>query len=249
MSSGWLHVLNGCFSQPEFIWESSLWSCLAGTCSKTKSKIITFELDWKCGERKTDYLQGHFWSLLLHCRFFCYVYFFPSCNCFDLLRYFTFIFYDIIILVIFFHIAIYIAALVIIRDVPNRFFSPWSRSESFLIFCKCRYWVLIWNLASANVFLDKTAAIRKIVPACKLFLNCFFILLKQSIYFDMVLSYSAYAIATLAYHPPCISKWVYDAALWQQNLEYSQLNCVWDAAHALYLHIIHCFFHIPYVVT
>ena len=149
----------------------------------------------------------------------------------------------------FFHIAIYIAALVIIRDVPNRFFSPWSRSESFLIFCKCRYWVLIWNLASANVFLDKTAAIRKIVPACKLFLNCFFILLKQSIYFDMVLSYSAYAIATLAYHPPCISKWVYDAALWQQNLEYSQLNCVWDAAHALYLHIIHCFFHIPYVVT
>ena len=62
----------------------------------------------------------------------------------------------------------------------------------------------------------------------------------------MALSYSAYAIATLACHFPCVSRWVCDAVLWQQNLVYSQLKCVRDVAHAWYLHIIHCFFHIPY---
>ena len=59
----------------------------------------------------------------------------------------------------------------------------------------------------------------------------------------MALSYSAYAIATLAYHFPCLSKSVCDAA--QQILMYSQVKCVQDAAHTWYL----CFFHIPYVVT
>ena len=49
----------------------------------------------------------------------------------------------------------------------------------------------------------------------------------------MALSYSAYAIATLAYHLPCVSRWVYDAALWQQSLVYSQLKRVRDKAHAL----------------
>ena len=48
----------------------------------------------------------------------------------------------------------------------------------------------------------------------------------------MALYYSAYAIATYAYHLPGISRWVYDAALWQQTVVYSQLKCVWDAAHA-----------------
>ena len=48
----------------------------------------------------------------------------------------------------------------------------------------------------------------------------------------MAPSYSAYAIAPLAYHLPCISRWVYDAALWQQTLVYSLLKCVRDAAQA-----------------
>ena len=32
----------------------------------------------------------------------------------------------------------------------------------------------------------------------------------------MALSYFAYAIATLAYHLPCVSRWVCDPAMWQQ---------------------------------
>ena len=80
------------------------------------------------------------------------------------------------------------------------FFYP---SPSSLIFSICRYRVPIRYLAMTNIFLDNTAALRKKVPASKLYLNrFFFILLKQSIYFHMVLSYSAYAIATLAYHLP-----------------------------------------------
>ena len=53
----------------------------------------------------------------------------------------------------------------------------------------------------------------------------FSILLKQSLYFHMALSYSAYATATLAYHLRCVIRWVCDAALWQQTLVYSQLKC------------------------
>ena len=58
------------------------------------------------------------------------------------------------------------------------------------------------------------------------FLFCmFYILFKQSIYFHVALSYSAYAIATLVYHLPCVSRWICDAAFWQQTLLYSQLKC------------------------
>ena len=71
---------------------------------------------------------------------------------------------------------------------------------------------------SPNIFLDNIAALR----GFKLFLNRIFILLKQSKDFHIALSYSAYATAILAYHLPCVSKWVCDAALWQQTHEYSQ---------------------------
>ena len=66
----------------------------------------------------------------------------------------------------------------------------------------------------------------------------------NKVYTHVTLSYSTNVIyiATLAYYLPCVSRWVCEAALWQQTLMYSQL-CVLDAAHAWYLHIIHCFFH------
>ena len=58
----------------------------------------------------------------------------------------------------------------------------------------------------------------------------------------MALSYSAYTIATLAYHFPCVRG------------ESVMLRCdirPWstDLAHTWYLYIIHCFLHIPYIVT
>ena len=125
------------------------------------------------------------------------------------------------------------------RDVPIRFFLPRSQSESFI----CRYRVPIRYSAWTNIALDNTAALRKKAPASKLFLNSFFfILLKQIIYFYTTLSYSAYAIATLAStffvsagesvtlhcdsRPSCTASW-----------------SMWDAAHAWYLHVIYCFLH------
>ena len=61
-----------------------------------------------------------------------------------------------------------------------------------LIFSICWYRVPIRCLALTNIFLDNTAALRNKGPASKLFHNIFFfILLKQSIYFQMALSYSA----------------------------------------------------------
>ena len=109
------------------------------------------------------------------------------------------------------------------------FFSPQS-DPSPLIFSICRYWVPIRYSALTNILLDNTAALRK-----KKYLHSlivFFILLEKSIYFHMALSYSAYAIPTLADHLPCVSRWVCD----------SRPSCtgswsVWDAAHAWY----HCF--------
>ena len=112
------------------------------------------------------------------------------------------------------------------RDVSIRFFFYLDPDPSSLISCKCWYRVAIRYLVLTNIFLDNTAALRKKVPASKLFLNRFSPLLKQSLYFHMALSYSAYAIATLAYHLPCVSRWVCDAALWQQTLMCSQLKCV-----------------------
>ena len=94
-----------------------------------------------------------------------------------------------------------------------------------LIFSVCRYRVPIRNSALTNIFLDNTAALRKKAPASKLFLNRFFMLLKQSIYFHMALSYSA-CYYNIGLNPPCVSRWVCDAALWQQTLVYSQLKCV-----------------------
>ena len=86
------------------------------------------------------------------------------------------------------------------------FFVGISRSGFFnsdpdpspLIFSICRYQILIWYLALTNIFLDNTAVLRKkyLHPSCSLI--GFFILLKQSLYFHMALSYSAYAIPTLA---------------------------------------------------
>ena len=75
------------------------------------------------------------------------------------------------------------------------FFSP---DQSPLIFIICRYQVAILSLALTNIFLDKTTAFKNEEPAPKLFLNSFFILLNQSLYFRMALSYSAYAIPTLS---------------------------------------------------
>ena len=72
-------------------------------------------------------------------------------------------------------------------------------------------------------------------------LNCTIIILKQNIYFHITLSYSAYASATLTCHLPYVSRWVCDAALWQQTLMYSQLKFVRDAAY--------CYFSHSYVVT
>ena len=57
---------------------------------------------------------------------------------------------------------------------------------------------------------------------------------------------SAYAIPTLA-STILVSRWVCDAALWQQTLLFSSWS-VWDAAHAWFLLIIYCFLHIPYAV-
>ena len=76
-------------------------------------------------------------------------------------------------------------------------------------------------LTLTNIFLGYTAALRKKY----LHPRCFFILLKQSIFFLMAPSYSAYAITTLAYHFLCVSRWVYDVSLWQQTLVYNQLKC------------------------
>ena len=102
-----------------------------------------------------------------------------------------------------------------------------------LIFSKCQYQVPIRYLALTNIFLDSTAAFRKKIPASKLFLNR----LKQSIYFHMALILHN-AIATLAYHFPCISRWVCDAAPWQQTLATASWSvevwkCVHDAARSV----------------
>ena len=78
------------------------------------------------------------------------------------------------------------------RDVPIRFYLPRSRSESFKM-SKCWYWVPFWCLASTNIFLDNTAALRKnkyLRLSCSIIFS-FLILLEQSIYFHMALSYSA----------------------------------------------------------
>ena len=115
------------------------------------------------------------------------------------------------------------------RGCPDQVFFYPDTDRSPLIFSICRYWVRY--LVLTNIFLDNTAALRKKVPASKLFLNRFSPLLKQSLYFHMALSYSAYAIATLAYHLPCVSRWVCDAALWQQTLVCSQLKCVRRSSH------------------
>ena len=77
--------------------------------------------------------------------------------------------------------------------------------------------------------------------------NFFFILWKQSIYFYMSLSYTAYAIPTLAFTflvlaGECVTLHC------DSRPSYTASWSVWDAAHAWYLPIIHCFFHIPYVV-
>ena len=57
-------------------------------------------------------------------------------------------------------------------------------------------------------------------------------MLKQSIYFHTTLSYSAYTIATLAYHLPCFLP----------SPDPSVQKCVCDAAHAWHIHIILCYF-------
>ena len=54
----------------------------------------------------------------------------------------------------------------------------------------------------------------------------------------MALSYTAQAITTLAYHLPCVSRLVCDAALWQQTLMYSQLKC-----HVKWRGRVACLFH------
>ena len=86
------------------------------------------------------------------------------------------------------------------------FFYP-NPHPSPLISSKCQYRDPVRYLDSTNIFLDNRAALKKEVPASKLSPNIFFfIVLKQSIYFHMALSYSAYAIATLAYQLPCVSR-------------------------------------------
>ena len=64
--------------------------------------------------------------------------------------------------------------------------------------------ILMQYLALTNIFLDNTAVLKNLHPSCSLIV--LLILLKQSLYFHMALSYSAYAIATLAYHLSCISE-------------------------------------------
>ena len=122
-----------------------------------------------------------------------------------------------------------------------------SRSDFFFILSICRYRVLIWYLSLTNIFLDNTAALRKkyLHPSC--FLISFFILLKQSIYFDMARSYSA-CYYNIDLYLPFVSRWVCDAALWQQTSEYSQLKCVRRCSR--FVPPYHrCFLHILYVVT
>ena len=98
----------------------------------------------------------------------------------------------------------------ITRDVLIRFFYP-DPVPSPLIFSICRYQVPIQYLALTNILMDNTAALRKKGPASKLFLNMFFfILLKQSIYFHMALSYST-CYFNIGLHLPCVSRWVCDS--------------------------------------
>ena len=111
------------------------------------------------------------------------------------------------------------------------FFYP-DPDPSLSIFSICRYRVPMWYLALTNFtwIIQLHLETKYLHPSCSLV--GFFILLKQSIYFHMALPYSAYAIATLAYHIPCVSRWVCDAVL-----VCSHLKCV-RRTHAWYLHII-----------
>ena len=91
--------------------------------------------------------------------------------------------------------------MLVIREVPIRFF--FHPDPSPLLFYICWYQALIRYLALTNIFLDNTAALRKkhLHPSCSLIGFC--ILLKQNIYFNMALSYSAcYCDTGLPpYHP------------------------------------------------
>ena len=97
------------------------------------------------------------------------------------------------------------------------FFYP-HPNPSPLIFSICRYRVPIWYLALTNIYLDNTAALRKKVPAPKLFLNRFFYFVETK----SILSYGSFLFcicySNIVLHLPCVSRWVCDAALWQQTL-------------------------------
>ena len=100
------------------------------------------------------------------------------------------------------------------------FFLPQS-NPSPLIFSVCRDQAPIRYSALTHIFLDNTTAWRKKVYA---FINSVFCWNKE------ILSYSSFlCYSSIGLHLPCVSRWVCDAALWQQTLVYSSCS-VWDAA-------------------
>ena len=108
-----------------------------------------------------------------------------------------------------------------------------------------QYWVPIQYSALTNIFLDNTAALRKKVPASKLFLNRFFLFCwnKVHTYYGSFLFCICYCNIGL---PPSLLQQV---SLWccvvtaDPRVQPAEVwKCVQDAAHAWYLHIIIAFF-------
>ena len=126
------------------------------------------------------------------------------------------------------------------------FFYP-DPDPSLSIFSICRYRVPIRYLVWTNIFLDNTAALKNNVLASKLFLSGFFYFVETKYKLSYGSSLFCLCYYNIGLHLPCVSRWVCDAALWQQTLVYKFLTLPREITLLIYFtcvqHLLDCLFY------